>query len=130
MAFNTLYKLLGAQMPTGDSLNKNFAYPLVAYASGVTAKASGTVANSTPITETITQVDTVASSGDGVLLPYPNVGQTFVLINNGSNPMTVFVAGGGTLNGTAGATGVSQSNGKTAEYFCAKVGTWFRCLSA
>ena len=130
MAYNLLYKLLGPHLISGSSLNMNFAYPKVAYNSGLTATASGTVSTSLAITETVSQIDTVTTSGDGVLLPKATVGSWFILINNGSNPMTVFAAGGSTINGTAGATGVSQANAKTALYVCAKAGAWFRLLSA
>lgn len=120
----------GPRLIDGDALNRALAYPREAYASGITALNGGTVATSPLIVESFTQIDTVAGAGHGVALPAAVPGASFVLVNAGANAMQVFARGGSTINGTAGATGVSQGSGTTAQYVCARAGQWRRLLSA
>lgn len=134
MAFAQIFQS-GPRLIDGLELNEALAYPRLAYAPApgtpnITARAAGTVANSPLVTETITQIDTVASAADGVALPAAVAGAVFILINNGANAMQVFARGGSTINGTAGAAGVSQAAGRVAIYVAAKNGAWFRHLSA
>jgi len=121
----------GFRLINGDTLNNALSYPKWSYKSGITATPAGTVADSVLITETISRITAVATAADGVLLPAATVGKVFVLINDdAADAMTVFAAGGSTINGTAGATGVSQAAGLVAIYFCAVAGVWNRLLSA
>lgn len=129
MSFRQLFKS-GFRLINGDELNSAFAYPRAAYKADVVATPAGSVSTSVAITETITHVGTVASGADGVLLPAAEPGRMFILANAGANSMQVFAAGGSTINGTAGATGVAHANGLTAMYVCAKAGDWRRILSA
>jgi hypothetical protein len=69
-------------------------------------------------------------SGTGVILPTSLAGFRIIVINAGSNPVTVYAAGGETIDGTAGATGYSLANGKTCEFLCASSGAWHKKLSA
>jgi hypothetical protein len=98
----------------------------------LTAQSDGTQANAAQLVNGINTVGTVGGSGYSVQLP-PAVKGSFVLVANaGANPMQVFGKNGrtDTINGTAGATGVSQTNGLTALYMCAVNGAWSRLLSA
>ena len=99
---------------------------------GLTALAGG----GRPTTDGAQQLDygynevaVVATSADSVLLP-PAVAGAFVFVDNiGAASMTVFAIGSDTINTTAGATGVAQSNGVNGLYFCPIVGKW-RKISA
>lgn len=96
---------------------------------GMTAKASGTQANSTPIDSMFCRFTTVASAGDGALLPPINSfpgGALIICVTNASlNPMTVFASGTDTINGMVGATGVSQMANSIVYYQCSSAGKWF-----
>src|ERR1700743_1551392 len=127
----------GIRMHSGDSLNTNFQSPIYSYEDGITAFATGGQTNARPLYAGQTNVTTVATANDSVMLP-PAVGGLRVFIRNsaGSNFMQVFGAGIDTINGVATATGVAQAAGLSAVYFCtlgstpATAGKWFRVLSA
>ncbi len=77
------------------------------------------------------QVNTVGSSADSVRLPVSIAGQSHWVINNAAtNSMQVFGAGTDTINNIATATGVAQSAGLGALYYCPVAGKWFRLLGA
>lgn len=121
----------GFRLIDGDALNRAFSYPQFAYKNAITATPSGTVTNSVLITETVSRITVVATAADGVALPAATPGDFFILINDdAADAMQVFAKGGSTINGVAGATGVSQAAGKTALYVCAVAGVWNRLLSA
>lgn len=96
---------------------------------GITAVGT-TQATAVQLTSVLCQVDTAASS-TGVNLP-SSTGtraapfQFCYVINNGANAITVYASQGGTdtINGVAGATGVSQASGVNAIYVSAKPGVW------
>ena len=129
MAFKKVFES-GPRLIDGDLLNRALGYGIESWASGITAKAAGTVVNSPLLTENISQVDTVVTGGDGVAIPAALPGDYIWIINNSANAIQVFAQGGSTINGTAGATGLSQAGNKVAGYVCAKAGAWFRLLSA
>lgn len=114
----------GFRLVDGTDLNSQFGNPITSSQTTVTAKASGTQTNSTAITAAITNVTTVATAADGVLLPAAKAGATYTLVNNGAAAMTVFASGSDTINGTAGSTGVSQAAGTTSSYRAAVAGKW------
>lgn len=96
------------------------------------AAAGTTQANATQLTAVFNQLDTVASS-TGVNLPSSKGSNKTpfcfcVIINNGASPVTVYAAQGtsDTINGTAGATGVTQNNAVYQLYVSAKPGSWFQ----
>lgn len=123
----------GRRLIDGEDLNQ-----LALLAGGIspvlTAKAGGGKATATPITGCITEVGTVATAADSVLLPLGYPGLQVLLVNSGANAMQVFGAGSDTINGAATGTGVSQASGTTAIYVCTSkasaVGKWYRLLSA
>jgi hypothetical protein len=77
----------------------------------MTAKASGTQSNSTQIDSMFCRFTTVATAGDGAVLPsissFPGGCLSVCVINAASKPMTVYGNGSDTINTVAGATGVS-----------------------
>jgi hypothetical protein len=103
-----------------------------AVSSGYAIAAAGTTqATATPLTSVLNEVDTVAA-GTGVNLasskgtrstPY----QFQVIQNNGANPLQVYAAQGttDTINGIAGATGVTIATGVLASFYSMKPGVWF-----
>lgn len=100
---------------------------------GITATGT-TQADAFQLTSVLNEVDTTAAS-TGVNLP-PSSGtrsQNFsrcVIYNNGANALTVYAARGAsdTINGTAGATGVSIPAGDIAAFYSAKPGVWASSL--
>lgn len=92
---------------------------------GLTAKASGTQANSTKLTSMVNRVTTVASVADGVLLPPASIlGLSIGVINGAANLMQVFAQGTDTINAVAGATGVPQMANSAVYYLCVASGVW------
>ena len=99
--------------------------------------ATGTTqATALQLTSVINIVGTTAS-GTGVNLPSSsgNASTPFaicVVVNAGANTLKVYGAQvtTETINGTAGATGVSQTTVQTALYVSGVAGAWFRLLSA
>src|SRR5216684_4014735 len=89
--------------------------------SGLTAFAGGGQTGATPLGYGLNQVATVATTADSVQLPACAVGAVVYVTNDGANATTVFGQAGrtDTINGTAGATGVSQANGAHVLYICA-----------
>lgn len=97
---------------------------------GITTSGT-TQATATPLTSVINQLATV-SSGAGVNLPLTTgTSQTpfcfCIIVNQGGNDVKVFAAQGSseTINGTAGATGGTQTSGTNKIYVSAKPGAWF-----
>jgi hypothetical protein len=92
--------------------------------SAIVAKPAGTQATSTPITGQTASVDTVVSIADGVLLMPSQGGLEVLVMNTATNAMQVFASGADTIDGVAGATGVSQMGGSLVIYTCAAPGVW------
>ncbi len=99
------------------------------------AAAGTTQATATQLTSVLNQVDTAAAS-TGVNLPSSRglrstPYQYCLIVNNGANSLTVYAAvpasgvTADTINGVAGATGISQAAGSTVEYIAVKPGAWF-----
>jgi hypothetical protein len=87
---------------------------------GITAGTTQTQAGATQLNYGISTVAT-ANSGDAVALPGCVVGAVVYVINAAGNAFTVFAQNPSTdtINGTAGATGVSQAASNNAIYICA-----------
>jgi hypothetical protein len=96
----------------------------------VTATHLGTQATSLLVTGPMIRVTTVASAADSILLPPSVRGMEIVVVNDAAaNAMQVFASGTDTINGTAGATGVSVAalNGSGAGptiFYCFSNGAW------
>jgi hypothetical protein len=93
--------------------------------SGLTATPSGTQSTSLQIVNELSRVTTVATPGDGILLPASAPGLTIILENASTNAMQVFGAGSDTVNNVAVVTGVSQMAGSVVIYTCYAAGAWF-----
>lgn len=93
--------------------------------------AGTTQATATQLASVINEIDTAAAS-TGVNLPNsagrrPTPYQFCFVINNGANTVTVYAAQGttDTINGTAGATGVTLAAGASALFVSAQKGSWY-----
>lgn len=102
-----------------------------AYQSAIGVSAAGTTrTDATQLNDyALTNVSTTAAS-TGVNLPSAQGNQWIMLANSGANTLTVYALGSDTINGTAGATGVTMSTGQAALYFSPTIGKWYRVLTA
>jgi hypothetical protein len=90
----------------------------------ITASTTHTQAGATPITTMNVAVNT-ANASDAVLLPTAVPGLEVTIVNlSAANAMQVYATGSNTINGTAGATGVSQLASAVTIYFCFQAGAW------
>ena len=80
----------------------------------------------------INSVDTVATGGDSVQLPLAIPGAAVTVSNTTGTSCQVFGNQNGTdtINGTAGATGISLAGGKTITFYATVLGKWVGNLSA
>ena len=99
------------------------------------AAAGTTQATATQLTAVLNEVDTVGASS-GVCLPSSRGSRTTnfsfcIVIHNGVSSLTVYAAvpasgvTADTIDGVAGATGITQTAGSTVLYCSAKGGAWF-----
>jgi hypothetical protein len=99
---------------------------------GLTALAGGGQDGATQLINGLNTVAVCATNADSVQLPPAIEGSVVFVSNAGAADLTVFGKEGrpDTINGTAGATGVSQADPLSAVYFCPEDTKWFRVLSA
>lgn len=92
----------------------------------ITAKAGGGQATAVQLTHTQNRVTTVATAGDSVALPKAIAGSEVVVINAGANALQIFgkIGATDTLNGIAGATGLSMPPGGLGIFVCVSTGVW------
>lgn len=81
-------------------------------------------ANALALTRSINRIATAAASSGVVLAPM-RTGETQTVFNDGANAVKVYAPGSTTIDGTAGATGVTLSAGNRA-VFVAMSGTAFQ----
>jgi hypothetical protein len=111
-----------------NAFNGSTAFPIQSStAAGLTA-AGTTQANALALTKAINVIATAAAS-TGVALPSAasvGIGGYVVIFNDGANAIKVYGAVGSsdTIDGTAGATGVTLTNAKRCEYFVTAAGVW------
>ena len=121
----------GIRLANNDTINTYLATPQWQTNPGLTALAGGGLSSSTPVLLNGTNLlATVASSADSVVLPKAVPGMVVVLANAGANPAQVFGNGSDTINGTAGATGISVANAKRTMFIAFDLGVWFSILTA
>lgn len=116
--------LPGFRLMRGDTLNAQLSNPTWSTQNAATAKAGGTLAAAFAVTATVTNFTTVATAADSAVLPTGKPGMVFYIVNNGAAAMTLYAKGSDTINGTAGATGISVSPGITAVLFYTAALTW------
>ena len=124
----------GPGMVDGTWLNGLAGGQNFSYQSGIVAKAGGTQALATPLPIGIylIEVDTVATTGDSVLLPQCLQGSAFLLRNAGAGTLDTYgqvavnpITGvADTINGVAGSTTYTMATQTNAVFFCAKNGAW------
>jgi hypothetical protein len=130
----------GFALPDGQWLRELSNGNNYTYQAGIVAKASGTQATGTVLSAVIAmwQVDTVATTADSVVLPFAIAGQSKSLFNNGAQTLDIYAsaltnpATGTTdvINKLTNVTAYTLTTGQTADFSCAKNGTWFACKSA
>lgn len=127
---NRLLKVVGVDTSQANSWSgkQTFASPVndglptESVANALTA--SGTTrADALALTKKINNV-TTAAAGTGVILPAAAIGQTVIVFNGGANAIKVYGAGSDTIDGTAGATGVTLTNAKRAAFICVAANTY------
>jgi hypothetical protein len=121
----------GQRLADDDALNVAMATPQWQTNPGITALAGGARNSSTPILSLgANSVTTVASGADSVILPSAVAGSVVFVANAGASAMQVFGNGSDTINGTAGATGISVANAKRILFVAVTNGVWFSLLTA
>lgn len=127
----TIPDLAGVNSVVSVVNSANFAQEKVAT---ITAGTVQTQAGATAITASIAYV-TTGTAGDGVILPAlsaAKVGTRVQLINASANAGTVYCPGAtstNTINGTAGATGVTYAASKTLFLVAVSATAWVSTLS-
>ena len=114
------------QMSPGSrtqKLNDSGTY-LAATADGLTATGTDR-ATSLPLPAEL-NVITGAATGTGVSLPSiaTDPGEDIIVFNDAANPIKVYALGSDTIDGTAGATGVTLTNAKRCAYIATAPGKW------
>lgn len=96
----------------------NFTFSRQSTSAGLTA-AGTTRADALALTSSINVLGTVAS-GTGAILPAAatvGIGGSVIVFNDGANPAKIYAAGSDTIDGTAGATGVTLTNALRCEFY-------------
>lgn len=94
----------------------------VQVANALTA-AGTTITGALPLAKQINRL-TLVAMGTGVVLPTAVVGMTVTLYNDGGDDVLVYAANLETIDGTAGATGVTLTDTKRALFTCVASGVW------
>lgn len=115
-------------MPGGASVildaNARVIFPAT---TGIVANPGGGRAGATALPGEFNQVTTSVAAVapfDSVVLPASNAGLDIVVANQTNNPIQVFAAGADTINGVAGATGITQPPNSVEVYYCVAPGLW------
>lgn len=116
----------GFRLEDGNELNKALATPMLQTNYGITALAGGALSSSTPVLVLGSNVvTTVATAGDSVVLPVASAGSVVYLLNaDSADAVKVYANGSDTINGTAGATGVSYAAAKRVMFIAVNTGVW------
>jgi hypothetical protein len=117
----------GFALQDGSALNAALAAPGWSVQAGQTALGAA-LASAFPLEATITQFSTVAAGTGAYLLATMVPGQFRDVYNDGAQTLTVYAAGGATIDGTAGATGVSLSSTHRCRYTCLAPGVFESAL--
>lgn len=84
--------------------------------------------DATQLAKAVNVLGTVAS-GTGVILPaIPAVGAQVILVNGGANTVAVYGSGSNTIDGTAGATGITMAATHRAMFIATSSSTWISVL--
>jgi hypothetical protein len=103
---------------------------LYSYQEGLTAQASPTQANATPIRAAIVRFTTVVTIGDSGLLPLASPGMDITVINAAANSMNIFPAVGDKINALAPNAVIALAAGKVMTFYCTAPLQWHTILTA
>lgn len=92
---------------------------------GIVAGTTQSQAGATVLAAELNKISTVATAGNSVRLPPSFSGASIFVENAGANPLQMYGSANDTINGVAGATGVSQMPNSVAIYTCYTAGAWF-----
>lgn len=101
---------------------KSTGYFLRSVGSALTATGT-TRADALQLAKEVNRLTTVAS-GTGVILPVGVVGMRIRIYQSGANPVKVYASASETIDGVAGATGVTLTNALRCEYEFVAANTW------
>jgi hypothetical protein len=96
-------------------------------AANVSVAAGTTRADALQLSREFTRISS-AASGTGVILPTGVVGMYVTIYHGGANPVKVYANGSETIDGTAGSTGVTLTNGNACLYVFSAANTWHSFL--
>jgi len=138
----------GPTMPNGVDLLNFFKASLGPTAS-LTALAGGGIPGATQLNLGWNEVDTVATTGDSVVLPPALPGSMVWVNNNGANTLDIYsnqynyqnpsssasyqadvVVPPGTTSANSATTALTLTSGYVTLLYCAKLGTWKQFLTA
>lgn len=120
----------GKRLADDDALNTALATPQWQTNTGITALAGGGRTGAPALTLGSNEVTTVASGADSVVLPKAVPGSVVFVVNAGANAFQLFANGSDTINGTAGATGISVATNKRIMCVAADLAQWYTILTA
>jgi hypothetical protein len=108
-------------------LNHTYQYAITAHAGGTQAAAFVL-----PSATAMIEVDTVATNGDSIALPYASQGTILHIRNAGTGTLDIYANPGtngltsatDTINGSSNSTAYALSTNTVATFFCAKNGIW------
>jgi hypothetical protein len=114
-----------------DPAIKKVLFDLTDVDAGVTATASGTQATSYKINKAVTQVSTVATAADALLLPTAEAGTVLRVINGAAaNSMGVFPGVGAAVNALSANAVFAIAANKMVEFVCVSPTQWYTNLTA
>lgn len=115
----------GFRLEDGNALNVALATPQWQTNYGITAVGTARGATTPALVLGSNVVSTSTASNYGVVLPSAVAGSVVYLLNaDSADAVTVFGAGSDTINGTAGATGVSYAAAKRVLFIAVTNGVW------
>lgn len=114
----------GYRLTDGNQLNYEVANPSWSVSGPVTATAGGTMATSTKVTFTITNVTAAAVPGAGITLPQALPGRILIVVNDTLNDIRIFAEGGSTVSGIDGQIGLLLRAGIAGIFTAVETKQW------
>lgn len=115
----------GFRLTDGDNLDVALATPQWQTNYGITAVGTARGSTTPALVLGHNVVTTSTASNYGVVLPNAVAGSIVYMLNaDSADAVTVFGAGSDTINGTAGATGVSYAAAKRVLFIAVTNGVW------
>lgn len=112
------------RLTLGDTGNLTLATGYLLRVSSNSGTATGTTrTDALQLSGDFKRLSTVAS-GTGVILPTGVIGMAITIVHSGANPVKVYANGSETIDGVAGSTGVTLTNGNRCLYWFSAANTW------